>query len=81
MLQKRLAWALFVFLSTLVFCQPKELIWAFLFHKFSHFTHPSPAPCGHLVIFPANFGVNDGLEYIQPLSIEVPGRGDHAHVR
>ena len=41
-LQKRLAWALFVLLlSTLVCCQPTELIWAFLFHKFSNFT-PRP---------------------------------------
>ena len=31
--QKRLAWALFVLLfSTLVCCQPTELIWVFLFH-------------------------------------------------
>ena len=39
-----LAWALFVlFLSTLVCCQPIELIWVFfLFHKFSNFTPPPP---------------------------------------
>ena len=41
-LQKRLAWALFVlFLSTLVCCQLTELMWVFfLFHKFSNFTPP-----------------------------------------
>ena len=45
-LQKRLAWALFVWLlSTLVFCQPADLIWALLFHKFSNFTPPPPPPC------------------------------------
>ena len=39
-LQKRLAWALFVLLlSTLVCCQPTELILGFLFHKF-----PYPPP-------------------------------------
>ena len=33
---QKLAWALFVLLlSTFVCCQPTELIWAFLFHKFS----------------------------------------------
>ena len=43
MLQKRLAWALFtLLLSTLVYCQPTELIWAFLFRKLSNFTHPPP---------------------------------------
>ena len=38
-MRKQLAWALFVLLlSTLVCCLPTELIWAFLFHKFSNFT-------------------------------------------
>ena len=44
---KRLAWALFVLLlSTLVCRQRTELIWSFLFHKFSNFTFQfySPRP-------------------------------------
>ena len=45
-LQKRLAWALFVLLlSTLVCCQPTELIWACLFQEFFNFT-PPPSPAG-----------------------------------
>ena len=37
----RLARALFVLLlSTLMCCQPAELIWLFLFHKLSIFTSP-----------------------------------------
>ena len=46
-LQKRLAWALFVLLlSTLVCCQRTELIWAFfLFHTYIfQFYSPSPLP-------------------------------------
>ena len=40
---KRLTWALFVsLLSTLVCFLPTELIWAFLFHKFSNFIPPPP---------------------------------------
>ena len=40
---KYFTWALFVLLlSTLVCYQPTELIWAFLFHKLSHFTPPPP---------------------------------------
>ena len=47
-LQKRLAWALFVLLlSTLVCCQPTELIWGFLFRKFSYFTPPPPQAGRH----------------------------------
>ena len=44
-LQKRLAWALFVLLlSTLLCCQPTELILGFfLFHIFSSFTFPPPS--------------------------------------
>ena len=43
-LQKRPAWALFVLLfSSLVCCQPTELIWDFLFHTFSNFTLPPAA--------------------------------------
>ena len=49
-LQKRLAWALFVLLlSTLVCCQPTELIWVFLFHKFHNFTPPPPLPAVHVI--------------------------------
>ena len=49
-LQKRLAWALFVLLlSTLVCCQPTELIWVFLFHKFSNFT-PPPQADNHMAL-------------------------------
>ena len=48
-LQKRLAWALFVLLlSTLVCCQPTELIWVFLFHQFSN-CYPPNAPRSHLL--------------------------------
>ena len=44
-LQKRLVWALFVLLiSTLMCCQPTELIWGFLFHTFSIFPPPPPKP-------------------------------------
>ena len=43
-LQKRLAWALFVLLlSTLVCCQSTELIWVILFQKLSNFTPPPPS--------------------------------------
>ena len=39
----RLAWALFVLLlSTLLYCQPTDLIWAFWFHQFSNFAPPPP---------------------------------------
>ena len=44
-LLKLLAWHLCVLLlSTPVCCQPSELIWAFLFHKFYNFTPPPPEP-------------------------------------
>ena len=41
-------------LPTPVCCQPTELIWAFLFHKFSNFTPPPPhtGPVTSLVISP-----------------------------
>ena len=39
-LQKRLAWAVFVLLLSTLVCW--ELIWVFLFHKFSNFTPPPP---------------------------------------
>ena len=67
-LQKRLTWALFVlFLSTLMCCQPTDLIWAFLFHKFQFYsplpsrTHPQAyieiSFLFFLVFFPILFSI------------------------
>ena len=36
----------FLLLSTLVCCQPTELIWAFMFHQLSFFFLPPPLPPG-----------------------------------
>ena len=62
-LQKRLAWALFVLLfSTLMCCQPTELIWAFLFHKFSNFIPPPPPGWEVVFLITSLGGLHSGLK-------------------
>ena len=74
-LQKRLAWALFVLLlSTLVCCQPKELIWAFFFFCFLNYLILLP----QISIFTPIFFIE--IFFVLPPPVDPPGFIDNVCV-